>query len=134
MEKLLEIKNLKTHFVLDEGTVRAVDGISFEVKKGKTLGVVGESGCGKSVTALSILRLTGPRSKIEGNILFYKNENGISVIDIVQLDPKGPEMRSIRGREIAMIFQEPMTSFSPVYTIGEQIIEAIILHQKMDKK
>ncbi|MEN3011363.1 MAG: ABC transporter ATP-binding protein [Dictyoglomus thermophilum] len=134
MEKLLEIKNLKTHFVLDEGTVKAVDGISFEVKRGKTLGVVGESGCGKSVTALSILRLTGPRSKIEGNILFYKNENGTDVIDIVQLDPKGPEMRSIRGKEIAMIFQEPMTSFSPVYTIGEQIIEAIILHQKMDKK
>lgn len=135
MDKILEIKNLKTYFFLDEGIVKAVDGVSFEVKRGKTIGIVGESGCGKSVTALSILRLTGSRSKIvEGNILFYKDEEKKSVIDIAKLDPLGPEIRSIRGKEIAMIFQEPMTSFSPVHTIGDQIIETIILHQNMDKK
>lgn len=131
MDKLLEVKDLKTYFVLDEGTVRAVDGVSFEIKPGRTLGVVGESGCGKSVTALSILKLTGPRSKIQGEILLYKDGQ---VIDIAKLDPKGDEIRSIRGKEIAMIFQEPGASFSPVHTVGEQIMEAIMLHQKLDKK
>lgn len=131
MDKLLEIRDLKTYFVLDEGVVKAVDGISFEVKPGKTLGVVGESGCGKSVTALSILKLTGPRSKIQGEILLHRDGE---VIDIAKLDPKGDEIRSIRGKEIAMIFQEPGASFSPVHTVGEQIIEAIMLHQKLDKK
>lgn len=131
MDKLLEIKDLRTYFVLDEGIVKAVDGISFEVKPGKTLGVVGESGCGKSVTALSILKLTGPRSKIQGEILLHRDGQ---VIDIAKLDPKGDEIRSIRGKEISMIFQEPGASFSPVHTVGEQIIEAIMLHQKLDKK
>jgi len=131
MDKLLEVKDLKTYFVLDEGVVKAVDGISFDVEPGKTLGIVGESGCGKSVTALSILKLTGPRSKIQGEILFHKDGE---VIDITKLDPKGDEIRNIRGKEIAMIFQEPGASFSPVHTVGEQIMEAVILHQNLDKK
>lgn len=132
--KLLEVKNLRTYFLLDEGTVKAVDGISFEINKGKTLGIIGESGCGKSVTALSIMRLTGPKSKIvEGEIIYYPEDKD-KPIDIAKLDPLGPEMRSIRGKEISMIFQEPRASFSPVHTIGEQIIEAIQLHQKLDKK
>lgn len=133
MEKLLEVKNLKTYFYLDEGIVKAVDGVSFDIKREKTLGVVGESGCGKSVTALSILRITGARSRIvEGEIIFYRD--GDSVIDLAKLQPESEEMRSIRGKEISMIFQEPMTSFSPVHTIGDQIMEAIILHQKVNKK
>jgi len=135
---LLEVRNLKTYFFLDEGTVRAVDGVDFEVRQGQTLGVVGESGCGKSVTAQSILRIVPPPGRIvEGEILLHRmrhtGSSGTDVIDLVKLDPKGKEMRSVRGAEIAMVFQEPMTSFSPVHTIGDQIMEAIILHQKVDK-
>jgi len=137
---LLEVRNLKTYFFLDEGTVRAVDGVDFEVKWGRTLGVVGESGCGKSVTAQSILRIVPPPGRIvEGEILFHRtlHAGGSStmteVVDLAKLNPKGRKIRSIRGAEIAMVFQEPMTSLSPVHTIGDQIMEAIILHQKVDK-
>jgi oligopeptide/dipeptide ABC transporter ATP-binding protein len=107
--------------------------VSFSIARQETLGVVGESGCGKSVTGLSILALVPmpPGKIVEGEILYYRDGN---VIDITKLNPKGKEIRSIRGNEIAMIFQEPMTSLNPVYTIGNQIMEAIILHQKVNKK
>jgi oligopeptide/dipeptide ABC transporter ATP-binding protein len=110
-----------------------VDGVDFAVRPEKTLGVVGESGCGKSVTALTIMGLIPrPPGKIEaGEILYNRNGN---TLDLTKLNPKGSEMRSIRGNEIAMIFQEPMTSLNPVYTIGNQIMEAIILHQGLNKK
>ena len=133
---LLKINNLKTYFFLDEGTLKAVDGVDLEIKKGKTLGLVGESGCGKSVTAFSILRIISPPGKlIEGDILLYR-ENGEkkSPLNLAKLSPSGEEIRSIRGKEITMIFQEPMTSFSPVHTIGDQIMEAILLHRTNDKK
>jgi len=130
---LIEVKGLKTYFYTEDGVVRAVDGVDYVIEQEKTLGVVGESGCGKSVTALSVMGLIQiPPGKIEeGEILFHKDGK---VSDLTQFNPKGREMRSIRGNEIAMIFQEPMTSLNPVYTIGNQIMEAIILHQKLDKK
>jgi peptide/nickel transport system ATP-binding protein len=130
---IIEVKGLKTYFYTEEGVVRAVDGVDFTIEPEKTLGVVGESGCGKSVTALSIMGLIQmPPGKIEaGQILYQRNGN---VIDLTKLDPKGSEMRSIRGNEIAMIFQEPMTSLNPVFTIGNQIMEAIILHQRLSKR
>jgi peptide/nickel transport system ATP-binding protein len=137
-EPLLEVKNLKTHFHLDQGIVKAVDGVDFTVMRGQTVGIVGESGCGKSVMARSILRIVPPPGRIvEGQILFHQHpeRNGVptsrvqQVVDLATLDAKGSEIRSIRGGEISMIFQEPMTSLSPVHTIGSQIIEAIRLHQ-----
>jgi oligopeptide/dipeptide ABC transporter ATP-binding protein len=129
---LLEIQDLKTYFHTDKGIGKAVDGVSFEIGRKKTLGVVGESGCGKSVTAMSIMGLIPqPPGKIEsGAIRFHGNEG---ITDLTKLPPKGREYRKIRGNEIAMIFQEPMTSLNPVYTIGYQISEAIILHQNLSK-
>jgi oligopeptide/dipeptide ABC transporter ATP-binding protein len=126
-EKLLSIKNLQTHFFTPEGVVKAVNGISFDVPKGKTLGVLGESGCGKSVTAMSILRLIpDPPGKItDGSIIF----NGR---DLISVSPT--EMRKIRGNDIGMIFQEPMTSLNPVYTIGNQISESFITHHGVNNK
>ena len=133
-QPLLEIKNLKTHFHTDDGVVRAVDGVSFSIGKGETLAVVGESGCGKSITAFSTMRLiqSPPGEIVEGEILFFRN--GSSPVDLTKLDARGTRMRDIRGNDIAMIFQEPMTSLSPVHTIGNQIGEAIELHQKVDKE
>ncbi len=130
---LIEVKNLKTYFFTEDGVVRAVDGVDFTIEHEKTLGVVGESGCGKSVTALSIMGLiqTPPGRITEGEIVYHRNGKAQ---DLTQLNPKGREYRSIRGNEIAMIFQEPMTSLNPVYTIGNQIMEAIILHQHLHKK
>jgi oligopeptide/dipeptide ABC transporter ATP-binding protein len=120
-EKLLRVSNLRTRFHIYEGMVTAVDGINLDVYRGETLGIVGESGCGKSVTALSILRLlASPPAEIKGTILF----GGANLLDL-SLD----EIRRIRGNAISMIFQEPMTSLNPVLTIGEQISEAIRLHQ-----
>jgi oligopeptide/dipeptide ABC transporter ATP-binding protein len=139
---LLEVKNLKTHFYLDQGIVKAVDGVDFTVMRGQTVGIVGESGCGKSVMARSILRIVPPPGRIvEGQILFHQNPEHHNkpttqtrqVTDLATLDPKGAEIRSIRGGEISMIFQEPMTSLSPVHTIGNQIIEALLLHQDISK-
>ena len=132
MSPLLEVKDLKTYFYTEYGVVRAVDGVSFTVEAEQTIGIVGESGCGKSVTALSIMGLIGPSGRIAGGeILYYRNGK---IVDLSNLDPKGKQMRSIRGNEIAMIFQEPMTSLNPVFTIGAQIIESIILHQHLNKK
>ena len=130
---LLEIIGLSTVFNTDDGVIRAVDDVSFSINRGQTLGIVGESGCGKSVTGLSILHLQSPGHIEKGQICYYKNDEDLP-IDITQLAPKSEEMRSIRGNDIAMIFQEPMTSLNPVYTIGNQISEAVILHQQVSKK
>ncbi|MFP6891399.1 MAG: ATP-binding cassette domain-containing protein, partial [Nitrospinota bacterium] len=125
-EAILEIKNLKTHFHTPDGVVKAVDGVTYDLHAGETLGVVGESGCGKSVTALSILRLIPePPGRITGDGIFFEGE------DLTQLPTR--ELRKIRGNKISMIFQEPMTSLNPVYSIGEQIVEAILLHQKVNR-
>ena len=126
-DRLLEVTNLKTYFDTDEGTVKAVDGVSFHIDKGETLAVVGESGSGKSVTSLSTMRLipTPPGRIASGEILFEGR-------DIVKLSER--DMRKIRGNEISMIFQEPMTSLNPVYTVGDQISEAIQLHQGKSRR
>ena len=130
---LIELEGLRTYFYTEDGVVKAVDGVSFAIEPERTLGVVGESGCGKSVTALSIMGLVPmPPGKITGGrILLYRNGTSL---DLTQLNPKGREYRSIRGKEIAMIFQEPMTSLNPVFTVGYQIMEAIMLHQRVSKK
>jgi len=133
----LKVENLKVHFFLDQGVVRAVDGVSFSVEPGKTLGIVGESGSGKSVIGLSILRIVPPPGKIvDGKILLRIDRNGDepSQLDLVSIDPHGAQARSVRGREIAMIFQEPMNSFSPVHSVGGQIIEAVRLHHDISKQ
>jgi peptide/nickel transport system ATP-binding protein len=138
-EPLLSVRNLKTHFAQDEGTVKAVDGVSLDLDSGATLGIVGESGCGKSVTARSILRIVDrPGRIVDGEIRFRRpaadGTNGGQMVDLAKLAPNGQEMRSIRGAEIALIFQEPMSSFSPVHTVGSQIIEAIQLHQQISRR
>jgi len=138
---LLEIKDLHTYFHLAEGTVLAVDGVDLTIKRNETIGIVGESGCGKSITSLSLMQLLPPGGKIEsGEILYNKPvvNNGssetVDVIDITKLDPKGREIRDIRGNHISMVFQEPMTAMIPVRTIGQQITEAIILHRQVNKQ
>lgn len=130
--KLLEIKNLVTEFRTDGEVMKAVNDVSFTLNRGETIGIVGESGSGKSVTSLSVMRLIpNPPGKISGGeILFHKDDN--SIVDLVKLNEK--EMRAIRGNDIAMIFQEPMTSLNPVFTCGDQVMEAILLHQKVNKK
>jgi len=129
---LIDVRGLKTYFYTEDGVVRAVDGVDFTIEPEKTLGIVGESGCGKSVTALSIMGLVqSPPGKIAAGEIIYTKDG--KDIDLTKLNTKGREYRSIRGNEIAMIFQEPMTSLNPVYTIGNQIMEAIILHQRLHK-
>jgi len=126
-ERLLEVKGLKTYFFTSDGVVPAVDGITYHVDKGETLGIVGESGCGKSVTSLSVMRLIpDPPGKITAGQIFFEGEN--------LLEKSGSEMRKIRGNQISMIFQEPMTSLNPVYTVGDQIAEAIELHQGLNRR
>jgi peptide/nickel transport system ATP-binding protein len=136
---LLTVRDLKTYFSQDEGTVKAVDGVSFDLYPGATLGIVGESGCGKSVTARSILGIVDrPGRIVEGEIRFRRQATGSAGddgwVDLAKLPPNGPEMRAIRGAEIALIFQEPMSSFSPVHTVGSQIVEAIMLHQQVNRR
>ena len=132
-DTLLRVRDLKTHFRTEQGIVRAVDGIDFEIKRGETFGVVGESGCGKSVTAFSIMQLIErPQGDIVSGAIEYRGDDGRTV-DIAALDPNGSDMRGLRGNDIGMIFQEPMTSLNPIYTIGNQIIEAIVLHQSVSK-
>jgi len=134
---LLSVRDLKTHYFTEEGVVRAVEGATFDLYMGRTLGIVGESGCGKTVTAKSILRLIERNGKIVEGEIIYRRGLGTeqeSEIDLTKLAATGSEMRAIRGAEISLIFQEPMTSFSPVYTIGAQIVEAIRLHQRIGKK
>ena len=126
MEELLRVEDLKTYFYTHEGVVKAVDGVSFTINKGETLGLVGESGCGKSVTALSIMRLIqSPPGKIVGGKIFLEGT------DLLKLSEK--EMRNIRGCKISMIFQEPMTSLDPMFTIGSEIMEVLQLHHKLKK-
>ena len=133
-KSLLEISGLKTVFPTDDGIVNAVNDVSFKIDRGQTVGVVGESGCGKSVTGLSLLQLVPSPGRIEaGEIQFYRSSEE-DPLDIAQVVPKSELMRQIRGNEIAIIFQEPMTSLNPVYTVGNQIAEAIILHEQVDKK
>ncbi len=130
---LVELRDLHTYFYTEDGVVKAVDGVSFAIEPERTLGVVGESGCGKSVTALSIMGLVPmPPGKITGGQIFF-HRNG-QPVELTALNPKGREYRSIRGKEIAMIFQEPMTSLNPVFTVGYQIMEAIRLHQRTSKR
>ncbi len=129
----LEIRNLKTYFFLDEGIVKAVDGVDLTVGEQETIGIIGESGCGKSVMSQSIMRLVQPPGEVVKGTALLHRKNG-SIIDVFALAPNAPELRSIRGNEIAMIFQEPMTAFSPVYTIGHQISEMVALHTQLDKK
>lgn len=126
-EALVNVKNLKTYFYTEEGVVKAVDGVDYEIYPGETLGIVGESGCGKSVTSLSIMRLIeSPPGKIVAGEINFQDK------DLIKIPEK--EMRKIRGNDISMIFQEPMTSLNPVYTVGDQIIEAIMLHKGVDRK
>lgn len=138
-QPLLSVRDLRTHFRLDEGVVRAVDGVSFDVMPGEILGIVGESGCGKSITMKSILQLvTKPGRIVDGQMIYRpdperRRPNEPAEIDIAKLKPDSRAMRSVRGREIALIPQEPMASFSPLHTIGDQIVEAILLHQRMSK-
>jgi peptide/nickel transport system ATP-binding protein len=136
---LLSVRNLHTYFAQDEGMVKAVDGVSLEMSAGATLGVVGESGCGKSVTARSILRIVDRPGRIVAGEIWFRRPTanggaGSPAVDLAKLEPNSKEMRSIRGAEIALIFQEPMSSFSPVHTVGNQIIEAIMLHQEIGRR
>ena len=127
---MLTVNNLKTYFSTEEGTVKAVDGVSFQLNRGETIGIVGESGSGKSVTALSIMQLiqTPPGKIVDGEIIFHpKNNDRVNLLGL-----KEKELRKYRGNEIAMIFQEPMTSLNPVFQCGDQVSEAILLHQKVE--
>ena len=126
---VLEVRDLRVHFFLDEGRVRAVDGVSFDVLPGQVVGIVGESGCGKSVTMKAILQIVEPPGRIVGGRIVFQTESG-AALDLAQLAPKGPELRAIRGAEIALIPQEPMAAFSPVHSVGDQIIEALKLHER----
>lgn len=136
-QPLLSIRDLKVHFFMDEGVVKAVDGISLDVYPGQVFGIVGESGCGKSVTMKALLRIVEPPGRIvSGQMLLRKPDNQGKAeerIDLAQLDARGREMREIRGGQIALIPQEPMAAFSPVHTVGDQIIEAIQLHRKVNR-
>ena len=141
-EILLEVRGLKTEFFLQQGIVHALQGVDFTVNRGQTVGIVGESGCGKSVMARSIMAIVPPPGRVvEGQILFHHAEaetnaaggHAREVVDMAAIDPMGPKARSIRGSEISMVFQEPMTSLSPVHTIGNQIIEAILLHRQVSQ-
>ena len=131
-DTLVEVKNLKTYFYLDEGVLKAVDDVSFDIGKKQILGLIGESGCGKSVTAQSVIRIVPKPGKIAGGNINF-NRDG-EIIDVAALDVNGSAIRSIRGREISMIFQEPMTSLSPVHTIGNQIMEVVLLHRTREEK
>ncbi len=132
-QPLLEVSNLKTVFPTENGVVNAVNDVSFSIEHGKTVGIVGESGCGKSITGLSLLQLVPHPGKIvDGEILFYRNKTD-TPLDIATVSQWSKLMRDIRGNEIAIIFQEPMTSLNPVYTVGNQIAEAILLHQEQNR-
>src|SRR5271167_3925387 len=132
-EPILSVRDLKTYFLADEGTVRAVDGTSFDLFPGQTLGIVGESGCGKTVAARSILRIVERPGRIMSGEILLRRADG-SVVDLTQLPVDGAQMRAIRGGEIGLVFQEPMSSLSAFHTIGNQLIEAIRLHAPLSKR
>lgn len=133
---LLEVKNLHVSFPYDDGLVKAVDGVSFFVRRGETFGIVGESGCGKSITTKSIIQIVPPPGQLSGEILLHISSGKMldEPIDILKFKKNSKGLRSIRGGDVSMIFQEPMVAFSPVHTIGNQIIEAIMLHGEKNKK
>jgi len=134
---VLSVRNLKTHFSTDDGVVKAVDGVTFNLHQGEVLGVVGESGCGKSITMKSVMQLVGkPGRIVDGQILFKRNRDGTNTeeVDIAKLRTNGKKIREIRGGDIALIPQEPMASFSPLHSIGSQIVEAVMLHQDVSKQ
>ena len=138
-QPLLSVRDLKTHFMMDEGVAKAVDGVSFDVQPGQVVGIVGESGCGKSVTIKSVLRIVQKPGQIVGGEIFFRRppSNGAAedeTIDLAALDAYGDDMRAIRGSEIALIPQEPMAAMSPVHTVGNQLIEAVQLHQDIGKR
>src|SRR4051812_43053101 len=130
-EPLLSVRDLKTHFFAQEGTTRAVDGVSFDVYSGRTLGIVGETGCGKSVTARSILRIIDAPGRLVGGQILLRR--GDECVDLAALPANSPRMREVRGGEIGLVFQEPMTSFSPVHTVGNQLMEPVRLHMQPKK-
>jgi peptide/nickel transport system ATP-binding protein len=132
-QPVLSIRGLKTHFATREGLVKAVDGVDLDVHPGKTLCVVGESGSGKSMMARSVLQIVSKPGKVVDGSMIFSREGKVPV-DIARLDPAGKDIRAIRGRDIAMIFQEPMNSLSPVHTIGDQLVEKILLHHKIGKR
>lgn len=129
---IIQVNNLKINIAIDEGTLTAVRGVSFSIDKGETLGLVGESGCGKSLTCKAILGINDYKCSTKGEIFFDTDTNGM--VDLLKLPPKGEEIRDVRGKQISMIFQEPMVSFSPMYTIGNQINECTRLHITKGKK
>ena len=136
-DPLLSVRDLRTYFYLDEGVVKAVDGVSFDVLPGQVVGIVGESGCGKSVATKSVLRIVEPPGRIVGGRILWRGgdaEHGEAPVDLAQLDAGGAAIRAIRGAEIALIPQEPMAAFSPVHTVGSQVIEAIRLHQPVSER
>ena len=128
---VLELRDVRTHFALDEGLLKAVDGVSLKIRRNETLGIVGESGCGKSVTAQSVLRIVPDPGEVTGEIWLQRDSGAV---DLATLPIAGREIRDIRGRDVAMIFQEPMTAFSPVHSVGNQIMEAILVHEDVGKK
>ena len=132
-DPILQVRDLHTHFFADDGVVRAVDGTSFDLYAGRTLGIVGESGCGKSVTARSILRIVERPGRIVSGEILLRRQDG-QVVDVTKLPADGPDMRSIRGGEVGLVFQEPMSSLSAFHTIGNQLIEAIQLHSDLGKR
>ncbi len=131
-DAVIEVKDLKINIKLDEGILTAVRGVDFEIRKGETLGLVGESGCGKSLTSKAILGINDKKCHAEGEIIFDATD--IGKVNLIKLAPKGKEIRSIRGKQISMIFQEPMVAFSPMYTVGNQINECTRLHITKNKK
>ena len=131
-DTIIQVKDLKVNIKTDDGVLTAVRGVNFEIKKGETLGLVGESGCGKSLTSKAILGINDKKCKAEGEILF--DADGVGMTNLLALAPRGKEIRAVRGKQISMIFQEPMVAFSPMYTIGNQINEATLLHITKDKK
>jgi oligopeptide/dipeptide ABC transporter ATP-binding protein len=139
MNKIIEIKDLRTYYFTDEGILKAVDGISYSIGSGQTLGLIGESGCGKSAVSQSILQIVPQPGKIvDGSIYLWDKKadknSGSDPIDLAKLNPMGTEIRDIRGSKISMIFQEPMTSLSPLHTVSNQIVEAVFLHRTQNKK
>ncbi len=131
---VLSIRNLRTYFHLDEGVLKAVDGIDLDLEQGETMGIIGESGCGKSVAARSVMRLVTPPGRIDPESQIILSRKDESPVDIVKLGYDSEALRQVRGRSIAMIFQEPMTSLSPVHRVGDQICEGVLLHITQDKK
>ena len=129
---ILSVRDLRTHFTLDEGTLKAVDGVDFDIPRRRTLGLIGESGCGKSVTSFSIMRTVLQPGKLVSGEMCFRRANG-EQIDLAKLDPFGRQMRAIRGKEIAMVFQEPIASLSPVHTVGAQMMEMVLLHRTKNK-